>query len=339
MNSATSVSAGEAHATARPLQLQVSRSAEEALSRTGRTEDIRFSPDNRRLALAGFAADCCLVFDVSIDVSAALPVVRITDHIEIRSPQLREPHGFDFIGNDRLVVANRVGAIEIFQLPPGHCGGRTFDLQPVRSIRRANLLRRLRNPGSVCVAGNSDGRVELLACDNYKRRVTRHVLDLNNRLGRADNRILLRNRLDIPDGIALSDDRRWLAVSNHNTSSVLIFDRHGPLNPASAPAGELTGVMFPHGLRFSPDGRRLYVADAGAPRVCLFTSDDATWSGRRAAVRSVGVMDQETFLRGHCNRAEGGPKGLDIDASGSLLAVTCEHMPLAMFPVSGIFAA
>lgn len=339
MNAVKTIATGGTAPVAVPLEVLFSPAAEIALARTGRTEDIRFSPDNRRLALAGFAANSCFVFDISIDVSHELPLIRITDFIEIRALELVDPHGFDFIGTEKLVVANRGGGIEIFNLPPGNCGGLKFELTPMRSISHANLLRKLRNPGSVCVASMDNGKVELLACDNYRRRVTCHVVDLKSRFRLPDNRVLLTAGLDIPDGIALSPDGRWIAVSNHNTANVLVYDRSAPLTPRSAPVGRLNGVLYPHGLRFAADGKRIYVADAGAPRLHIYSSEDADWSGDRAVTQSVGVMDEQTFLKGHDNIEEGGPKGLDIDASGAVLAVTSEHMPLAMFHIPDLFSS
>jgi|GEM_PF-7134952 len=46
-------------------------------------------------------------------------------------------------------------------------------------------------------------------------------------------------------------------------------------------AGFLFGVLYPHGMRFSADGRRLYASDAGTPNVSVFHSEDGTWDGPR----------------------------------------------------------
>ena len=42
------------------------------------------------------------------------------------------------------------------------------------------------------------------------------------------------------------------------------------------------------------------------------------------------------FQRGRTNDAEGGPKGVDIDNSGTILVVTCEEQPLAFFRVADL---
>ncbi|WP_246676811.1 hypothetical protein [Mesorhizobium sp. B2-4-15] len=49
------------------------------------------------------------------------------------------------------------------------------------------------------------------------------------------------------------------------------------------------------------------------------------------------MLDEETFLRGRANPEEGGPKGLDIDRSNSVMAITREERTLAFFSVLSIF--
>ncbi|MEJ6783100.1 YncE family protein [Aminobacter sp. Piv2-1] len=172
----------------------------------------------------------------------------------------------------------------------------------------------------------------ILVCNNYRHRITRHVVGLARTSVR--NKILLDRGLDIPDGIALSPDKAWTAVSNHNTHTVLIFDNRSALGRYATAVGTLHGVSYPHGLRFSPDGRRLFVADAGSPHVLVYHAKDGNWSGERNSSLSLVAMSQETFLKGRNNPQEGGPKGLDIDASGRLLVVTCEEQAIACFDIT-----
>ena len=91
----------------------------------------------------------------------------------------------------------------------------------------------------------------------------------------------------------------------------------------------------PHGLRFSNDDRHVLVADAASPVIYVYHSN-AGWDGDHDATRSVVVLDDETFLRGRHNKEEGGPKGIDIDRSGHVVAVTCEERPLAFYPLRAI---
>lgn len=313
------------------LEFVVAEQARQVITRLGRTEDLRFSPDFRRLAIAGYGKSMCLVFDIEIVRSAAKPVLHIRDFVELHSPELKEPHGFDFIDNRKLVVANRAGVVTIFDLPVGSGPERVHNLAPSRIISRANFRKRVASPGSVCVSATAKGCCELLVCNNYKHRITRHVVRLDGRWSLPRNSILLEQGLDVPDGIAISPDKAWIAISNHMTHSVLLFDNRTRLDRRSTHVATLSGVNYPHGLRFSPDGSLVYVADAGSPYVHVYRRAGNGWSGEHAPVVSFRVLDDQTFQKGRHNPEEGGPKGLDIDATGELLVVTNEEQPLACF--------
>ena len=92
----------------------------------------------------------------------------------------------------------------------------------------------------------------------------------------------------------------------------------------------------PHGLRFSGDGSRIFVADAGAPYIHVYANDGNGWRGVRSPITSFRVMDEAQFLRGRHNPQEGGPKGLDIDDEMNVLVVTSECQPLAFFDPAAI---
>src|SRR5262249_21217278 len=146
--------------------------------------------------------------------------------------------------------------------------------------------------------------------------------------------VLLEKCLDIPDGIAASRDQRWIAVSNHNGYCVMLYENRQGLNRDAAPDGLLRGPHAPHGLRFSPDGHMLCVADAGTRYVHVYASDDAQWRGVRYPSASFRVIDEERFARGRYNVREGGPKGIDLDQDMRVLTVTCEWQPLAFFDLA-----
>jgi hypothetical protein len=331
MNAVVANGSEMADGLAHRLPAELGNVASEALARLDRTEDIRFSPSKRRLALAGFTRNCCTVFDVAIDRSGPRPIIRIDSYIELRCDAFRQPHGFDFIDETTLVVANRAGLAVIVAIPDRVGEERRVTVSPLRTIRHVAPFHRLKTPGSVCVAGRSRSSATLLVCNNYQHRVSRHVVGLTRLPVIPRNRILLRHGLDIPDGIAMSGDRRWIAVSSHGSHQVLVYDAHRRLGPASHADGELAGVIYPHGLRFSANGSRLFVADAGAPHVHVYEAPGGDWRGRRAPSATIRVLDEATFLRGRANPQEGGPKGLDIDDRDEILAITCEEQPLAFF--------
>jgi hypothetical protein len=318
------------------MTLRVEGPAEEAFQRLGRTEDVRFSPGNRKIAIAGYLENSCFIFDVTIERSGHRPLVRIEDYLEIRSSALKEPHGFDFIDDGTLAVANRAGRVAIFKIPPDGAG-RVHWLNAARIVRRVGLRDKVRSPGSLCVARVHAGRATVYVCNNYADRITRHEFPRPGSLGFCRNDVMLEKTMAIPDGIAISPDQTRLAISNHGTASVSIFDSTHRLSRAASPIGCLSGVSYPHGLRFTPDGKGILVADAGRPVVALYRCVDGSWRGEHEPVAVARVLDEDTFLRGHVNPTEGGPKGLDMDATGEVLAITCEEKCLAFFHMPSLF--
>src|SRR5690242_7578939 len=141
--------------------LSVAPAAQDAIRQIGRTEDIRFSPDNKRVATIGFRRGACLLLDIEFVRENNEQIIQITGFVEIRSEALRGPHGLDFIDNDTLVVANRRGSIAVFDLPRERGLNRTCLLEPARVIRKAGIWRRVRWPGSVCVVNSDAGKTEI----------------------------------------------------------------------------------------------------------------------------------------------------------------------------------
>ena len=65
------------------IKISASEDVQKALAEIGRTEDIKFSPDNRRLAIAGFLKNKILIVNVLIDQSATGKQVTLSDCITI----------------------------------------------------------------------------------------------------------------------------------------------------------------------------------------------------------------------------------------------------------------
>ena len=308
----------------------------EVIAAIGRTEDVRFSPDNRRLALAAFNLNHIVVFDVDVKRKSSGTSVALTGVVEIASAALQHPHGVDFIDDDTLIVANRTGDACVFELPPGGVDRRIHERSPVY-VMRVTDYRLLASPGSVRVVGGDRAANEILICNNSGNTVTRHVLDRTRGYSIDQGAVVVEKWLNIPDGISVSRDRRWMAVSNHNTHNVLMYENPASVTADANPDGILRGVSCPHGLRFSSDGSRIFVADAGAPYIHVYACDaDRGWRGVRSPITSFRVMDEARFLRGRHNPQEGGPKGLDIDDAMTALVVTSECQPLAFFDPSAI---
>jgi DNA-binding beta-propeller fold protein YncE len=295
------------------------------LDAMGRTEDVRLSPDGRRLAIACYARNRVLLVEISVDRTSTGATVALGELREVSSPALHEPHGVDFVDDDTLVVSNRSAGVTVLRIPD-HPG----DVAPTEAARNSGLLQ---SPGSVAVRHLGGGRHEALVCNNWGHTVTRHAVDGAGELSHGE--VVARRFLDVPDGVAISRDGRWVAVSNHNTHSVLVY-AGSTLGEDSEPVGVLRGVLYPHGLRFTGDDRQLLVADAGAPYVHVFTAANGDWLRAGYPAASVRVMSDEVFARGRYNPTEGGPKGIDIDPRTGVLVATSEHLGLAFFDLAAV---
>ena len=317
------------------LAYSASAAAQKMIESLGRTEDVQFSPSNRRLAVAGYNANRIAVFDIAVRDAAGRKTVSLGDAVEVEAPTLRRPHGLCWLDEDTVAVANREGTVQVLGIPAAAPGtSRAF--VAARQILVGSGEGRIDAPGSLAAVPLDDDTLELLVCNNYVHRVTRHVLDRRADYAATADALLLENRLQIPDGICVSGDRRWIAVSNHETHSVLLFDRHAGLHAGSEPDGVLRNVLCPHGVRFTPDQKFILVADASARYVNVYEKGEGGWKGTRDPVRLFPVMGQDVFRRGRNNPQEGGPKGLDISMDMNVLVVTSEHQTLAFFDVAAI---
>lgn len=317
------------------IKISASNDAQNALAELGRSEDVKFSPDNRRLALAGYKTNKILIVRASVDESPAGKRIRLSDAMTITSRSLQSPHGLAFIDDQTLVVANRAGEASILKLPKMGAGRTSCELTAVQTIR-ADHAQLLKSPGSVAAARIGLELFEILICNNYAHNVTRHYLDAREGFRVMLNEVLLGKGLRIPDGIAVNAERSWIAVSNHEAHNVLMFEDGPGLDRASEPGGMLRAVRYPHGVRFSADDEFVLVADAGSPHFHVYAKAGADWGGERDPIVSVRAMDEATFSRGHRNPQEGGPKGLDIADGMSVVATTCEEQPLAFFDLEKI---
>lgn len=301
------------------LAFEAPEEVREALAAMGRTEDVRLSPSGSRLAFACYKRSQIAVAEVAIERGASGVEVEISGLVFHDSPSLRDPHGLDFVDDEHIVVANRAGAIELLRLPaPGDTVATSL----------GSIVGDLGAVGSVAVLRRSSGEHEVLAAHNWTDAVARYRIASDGSL--AGGEAVLRHRLDLPDGLATSSDGRWLAVSNHNTHDVLVFETE-TLHAEVAPVGVLRGFAYPHGLRFGDGDRFLVVADAGAPYVDVFERAGESWATASYPATSLRVMDEDTFRRGHHNPREGGPKGLELDPRTNVLVVTAEELPVAFF--------
>jgi len=305
------------------------------ITRIGRTEALKFYTSKKSLAVVGSTNNNIVVLYIHIDNLADGTKITLTDAFELYSKQLNEPHGLDFIDEETLVVTNRSGDAIFLQLPSGVMISDSVELTPlgVISSGSAGLLR---GPAAVSIFRNDQKLYEALICNNNTSNVTRHLVDLRAGCSVKTNEILLEKWLDSPDGVSISRDRHWMAISNRRMRGVFLYE-YGALNPSSEPDGILRYVFSPHGVRFTSDGEFIVVADGATPDLHIYSKNGSSWRGVHNPIRSLRVLNDEEFLRGRYNNHEGGgPKGIDVDDAANVLAVTSEGRPLAFFDLKTV---
>jgi hypothetical protein len=313
-----------------PLSFAPGPVVAERLHTLGRTEDVVFSPDQSRLAVAGYSRNKVLVLQFRIVSENGTLSVQSEACVELHCPDFRNPHGLAWIDDGTLVVANRGKDVVVVPVPTATRAGEAVEVEALLRLSegREGLIS---SPGSVAVSRLNDEYVDVLVCNNYRHHVSRHILHRSNRFEAMSEVRLFEHGLRVPDGIAISADGDLVAVSNHDGKRIDVFGNEAGSGPQARPRFSLGIPHYPHGVRFGLEDRLILVADAGAPLVHVFARDGGAWKAARHPWLSIKVMDDAAFLRGRQNPEEGGPKGLDLLADGSLLVVSCEEVPVAFF--------
>ncbi len=299
-----------------PFSFEPSPDVSRALAELGRSEDIQFSPDQTRLAIAGFSRQKLLVIEFARSRSGASATS--SKCVEITSPCLRFPHGLAWLDDRTIVVANRGGEIAVLEIPPLTKGREKLSIEPAHVLESA-LPDILKSPGSVACRWLDDDLVEILVCNNFVHTVSRHRLSRRRGWAAVSSEKLYAAGLDVPDSIAIAPGATHVAVSNHSKHRV---DVYRGMSASRRAAGKLAGCEYPHGVRFSADGQFILLADAGAPLVRIYRTEDGDWRGWKRPAASVAVMPDEAFERGRKARGEGGPKGIDLTADNRVMVVS-----------------
>ena len=232
----------------------------EAVAALGRTEDVKLSPSNRRLAIIDHFKDKIVVFDLSVRNRLE---INLENTIEITSSYLKRPHGLDFVDDNKIIVANREGCACIFEIPAetnGQCV-----LEPTTVLN----YREISSPGSVAVVRREHGLDEAVICNDYTNKITKHLVDVKDGCSIKGDTLLLNKWIRFPDGICVSKNREWIAVSNHDTHAVFVYRNDESLNPLSPPDAILRHY-YPHGLHFAAEDRFILAASAGAPYINIY---------------------------------------------------------------------
>lgn len=303
-----------------------------------RTEDVKFSPSGRILAVVATHGRILLFI---VDVRSR--PVHIGRSMELFSNSLFSPHGIDFLSEDIIVVANRSGCVTFYRIPGANAWKDHAAVEPIHHLESTwfggkGATRKLRErtlrcgPGSVRVHGE-----ELYICCNYSNTVTAHPYRIRQgRIETGKGTIVAQDGLEIPDGIALSRDGRWMAVSDHDHHRVVIY---WLANRSQSCVLCDANLHYPHGLCFDRTGHRLYVADAGGRRVHVFTTKSQWDKHANCSAFQPTAVGKDVFLktqkdtRKEVRALEGGIKGIDVDPSSRVIATTCRYQTLRFFEV------
>nr|WP_294841262.1 hypothetical protein [uncultured Methylotenera sp.] len=298
----------------------------------GRTEDLAFSPNNSKLAIASYALSKVLIFDINITSSYPTPKISLDSACEINSPSIHLPHGIAWINNNTIIVANRSSNATILEIPDtkGHTNPvKLIALQVLPPINESAL----HSTDCIDVHSLGGGLHEVFICSNSGNFVSHYILDESESFSVKASAFLLKKDICIPDGVTVSQDGKWLAISNHEHHQALIYANIQSLNCNSQPSAILNGASYPHGITFSHDQQFIFLADAGTPFVYVYHNNTNNWSGDYYPTAKIKIMDDETFQLGHNNLQEGGAKGISITRDSTVIAITCSNKPLAFFHV------
>jgi hypothetical protein len=292
------------------------------------------------LAVVDFTRNRIVLFTIALHDTDAVgtPRVELREYTVLRSDSFSQPHGVAFLGNDHLVVCNRAADVCLFRLPAVDDARREHNLRPQQLISGKGLWRpKVKTPGSVDGYATGANRYRVLVCNNHWHFISAHAMTPDGTEKTEHHGIIIQHSLKIPDGVSISHDRAWIAVSNHVDGEILIFANGPELDRHTAPVAVLKGIVCPHGVRFTPCGRVL-VADAASQYLHVFESDEGRWDGTCLPARSLRLLDDETFYDGRYDSREGGLKGLDIDASGRVLVTTHQLGVLEFYDLQALLA-
>lgn len=318
----------------KPLSFKTDNHTANALNHIGRTEDIHISPDGRYLALAGYLTNKILIMRINAKQINGKWNIKLKKYFEITSLSLYQPHGVCWINNNHIIVANRSTDTVIFELPKKHSKLR-LNLEPISSIK-VDKIDLLNYSSCLHIYNLGLGLYEALICSNEGHYVSSHILDGNRKFLSLSSIILLKDDLNVPDGVVVSNDKKWIGVSNHDKHNVYIYLNQKILDQHTQPSAVLNGPLYPHGIIFYNDDHYIFVADAGTPYVYGFFSSSGDWKGQFKPFIKLKVMEDAFYKAGHVNSQEGGPKGIYISQNTNLLIITCDQVRVAFFDLKKI---
>ncbi|HEX3584288.1 MAG TPA: beta-propeller fold lactonase family protein [Thermoanaerobaculia bacterium] len=265
-----------------------------------RFEGIAFAPDGSSLAVATSEANVLLLYRHTDGRLAEEPFATIAG---ARS-RLEYPHDVAFsAAGDLMAVAQRKGAVAVYERE-----GEGFASDPAFVIRGP----RTRLYFSDGVAFVPPGDDALAVCNLKNDSISFYRMTSRSPLAfeLTPSREWKGDAIFEPDGLAFSDEGRWLAVANHGNNTVAIFEC-GAADSAAVTILRHRSFRFPHSVAFTPGADQLLVTNAGANYFSVFERHEGGWSRSPVARHIVGPDRTFREVNARC-KAEGGPKGIAV---------------------------
>ena len=280
-----------------------------------RFEGIAFSPSGNTIGVATSDTNAIFLYRRKPD-----GLFEEAAYSSINGPTsgLNYPHDLTFsLFGDRelLAVANRTGSICIY-LRNEATGVYTSD--PAFEIRGRKAKLDF-SDGVAFVPPNDE---YLAACNLSANRITFYRRTAGSSVGfTLEPEFELKHRsLCSPDGLAFTQCGRWLAIANHGTHTVSIYQRrsNGPeYEPEPVTIiGADSGLRYPHSVAFTSKTNHLVVTNAGANYFSVYRPEPdwsyaTRWSQSPVLRQTVGPNSifQQVNAR---NKMEGGPKGIAV---------------------------
>ncbi|MEE9344437.1 MAG: hypothetical protein V3U88_02400 [Methylococcales bacterium] len=322
------------------IAFDASPDIKDVISKIGRTEDIKFSPDNKRLAVISYLDNQIYLFSIRIDSTSAKPAISILSFSRLLSTSLNHPHGVSFLDDDHIIVCNRDSGVCIFRIPSADEDWSQTDTKPLEIINgKGMLFAKVKTPGSVASYQIAENCYRALVCNNDWHMVTSHLIRIGNTIEITNEGVLIENGLNVPDGIDISADHEYIAISNHVFGEIDIYKNSSELNRTTPPIAKLCGIVCPHGVRFSKDGKWVFVADAANQFLFAYEKTPGGWRGIQNPDKTIRVLDDHSFYAGRYDSREGGIKGIDIDTSNSVLFTTQRYNAISCYDMNAVLAA
>lgn len=262
------------------------------VSELGRVEAVRVSPNLKNIAYASFDNNEIVV--LSVEIKKEIKINKIN---KIKC-ELNGPHDLNWIDDSTIVVANRNGPSIIVDI--------------LNKKIKAKLENKILNKtNSVAVLKKND-KIRLLFC-NIFHYISYCDLDMNYQI--IEEGILLKEKMKVPDGIAISPSTKKIAITSALTNQILICNDNFDVK-------KILKSERPHSVDFIDD-KNLISTGGNDPFLNIWDLNKKTHHKYR------GLSKKEFALRG--SNTEGGIKGIDYCPIKKLLFATCPNSPFLIF--------